>query len=437
MLFFLSLQIHSQAWVPIGIGVNGYVNTLFVYDSVMYAGGSFTSPGNNIAQWNGSNWDSVSSGTNNEVYAFGKYKGLIYVGGWFSKAGGHSAGSIATWNGKSYANAGFDVEAGKYSAGIVDVICQYDSLLYIGGQFDSVDHKRPSGLVTWNGTKTDSLNTFYGGWWSNVSILTTCKNLLFIGFGPGYNGGQSVGTWNNKTDNGLGNDYFCTASSSVNLYMNAFCTVDSNLYLGGHFSYYYHNTFSQRDTVHNIAMWNGTTWTALGKGIQGTVNALVYYNNLLIAGGSFDSAGGIAVNNIAAWNGTSWSAIGNGVNGPVYALAIFDSVLYAGGDFSSPGNGIAKFDATYKITPTINIDSVNIFPNPNKGQFTVVCNKSLISNTSVSIEIYNILGEKILYSNLVNSNTNIDLVKQPAGIYIYKIYTSQGNLINPGKLIIE
>lgn len=424
-----------------GNGVNGYVNTLYVYDSVMCVGGSFTSPGNNIAQWNGSIWDSLSSGVNGSVYAFGVYKGLVYVGGLFSKAGGHSAGSVATWNGKSFANAGFNMEQGAFYnyPGLVDAIQPYDSLLYIGGQFDSVNHKHLSGLATWDGIKVDSLNIRYGSYWENVSILTTYKNYLMLGYAP-ISSGTPIGSWNNKVIT-YGPDYFYAAPPLTGFYMNAFCIFNSNLYMGGQFLYYVDEDSInyRKDTVNNIVMWNGKTCSSLGKGINGTVNALISYKNLLIAGGSFDSAGGIPANNIAAWNGTSWSAFGSGINGPVYALAVFDSTLYAGGNFSSPGSGIVKFTTSPKIAvnTVINIDSVNVFPNPNTGQFTVVTYSASNLNLQPSIEIYNVLGQKIYSANLLFGNNIINLGKPSQGIYIYKIFTSEGNLVNPGKLFIE
>ncbi|MGP8217568.1 MAG: hypothetical protein ACLQQ4_18515 [Bacteroidia bacterium] len=57
------------------------------------------------------------------------------------------------------------------------------------------------------------------------------------------------------------------------------------------------------------------SWSALGSGMNGYVNALTVYNGNLIAGGSFTTAGGNAANNIAEWNGTSWSALGSGMGG--------------------------------------------------------------------------------------------------------------------------
>ncbi len=80
-----------------------------------------------------------------------------------------------------------------------------------------------------------------------------------------------------------------------------------------------------------------------------SVNALIVDpSGNLYVGGSFTSAGGVTVNNIAKWNGTSWSAIGGGVNGNVNTLHIDSSGnIYAGGDFTQAGgitvNKIAKW----------------------------------------------------------------------------------------------
>ncbi|HEY3242575.1 MAG TPA: hypothetical protein VGM03_04410 [Phycisphaerae bacterium] len=110
-----------------------------------------------------------------------------------------------------------------------------------------------------------------------------------------------------------------------------------------------------------IAAWNGTSWSSLGTGTTGVVDAVAVFNDgsgsALYAGGGFVSAGGVPANRIAKWNGTSWSALGTGI-GPIFsqvlALAVFDdgtgSALYAAGDFTTAGgapvNYIAKWNGT-------------------------------------------------------------------------------------------
>ena len=62
---------------------------------------------------------------------------------------------------------------------------------------------------------------------------------------------------------------------------------------------------------------------------------MAVYNDSLIVGGDFTSAGGIAALNIAKWNGSSWSALGAGLDNYVYTLIEFSDNLYAGGRFTS------------------------------------------------------------------------------------------------------
>ena len=46
-----------------------------------------------------------------------------------------------------------------------------------------------------------------------------------------------------------------------------------------------------------------------------SVYALAVSGSDLYAGGEFTTAGGSAANYIAKWNGSSWSALGSGMNG--------------------------------------------------------------------------------------------------------------------------
>ena len=129
-----------------------------------------------------------------------------------------------------------------------------------------------------------------------------------------------------------------TGSCFFNGAVNAIA-YDSNhniLYAGGDF------TTAGGTTVNYIAKWNGSSWSALGTGVNAPVRALLYDsdNNILYAGGDFTTAGGTTVNHIAMWNGSSWSALIDmntgvtGVSGPVYALCYLGGgAVIVGGDF--------------------------------------------------------------------------------------------------------
>jgi hypothetical protein len=75
---------------------------------------------------------------------------------------------------------------------------------------------------------------------------------------------------------------------------------------------------------------------------------------------------------------------------------------------------------------------VTLFPNPNSGSFSVQVQNS----TGNSIEIYNMLGERIRVESLRNLSTIMDLTTQPKGMYFYRVI-SENKFIGSGKLVIE
>src|SRR3990170_4872817 len=84
------------------------------------------------------------------------------------------------------------------------------------------------------------------------------------------------------------------------------------------------------------AIINAQTWSPVGMGIaNGYVQALAVYNGALYAGGSFTTAvGGNSAKYIAKWDGTTWSAVGTGMDRGVEALSVYNGDLYAGGYFT-------------------------------------------------------------------------------------------------------
>ncbi len=124
---------------------------------------------------------------------------------------------------------------------------------------------------------------------------------------------------------------------------------EGNVYVGGSF------TRAGGATVNNIAKWDGSSWSALGTGIIGGSPQTTYVNALaldddgnLYAGGQFTTAGGVEARNVAMWDGSSWSALGVppfGIIQEVRALAAdSEGNLYAGGNW----HGVASADVRLK-----------------------------------------------------------------------------------------
>lgn len=92
-----------------------------------------------------------------------------------------------------------------------------------------------------------------------------------------------------------------------------------------------------------IALWNGARWSALGNGVGAdetatAVLAILPQNDGIYVGGRFTRAGVSEATNVAMWDGAKWHPMGEGFDGSVKTLAWFKGSLYAGGDFSMSGN---------------------------------------------------------------------------------------------------
>ncbi|MBC7448328.1 MAG: hypothetical protein H7330_09740 [Hymenobacteraceae bacterium] len=96
-----------------------------------------------------------------------------------------------------------------------------------------------------------------------------------------------------------------------------------------------------------VQRWDGTRWQSFCtcNGVTTTqfsgVHALVVApNSDLLMGGAFTNArGNPAADNIARWDGTSWQALGTGLNNTVWTLAVApNGDIVAGGDFTAVGD---------------------------------------------------------------------------------------------------
>ncbi len=94
-------------------------------------------------------------------------------------------------------------------------------------------------------------------------------------------------------------------------------------------------------------------------------------------------------------------------------------------------------NAVQQITNTTNF---KLFPNPTTGIFTLAF-MGVQDFVPVTIEIYNVLGEKVYsisYQSLANSHQlkTIDLSNQPNGIYFYRVVAENRSLIGEGKVVL-
>ncbi|MEJ2628957.1 MAG: hypothetical protein P8078_10415, partial [bacterium] len=129
------------------------------------------------------------------------------------------------------------------------------------------------------------------------------------------------------------------------------------MYAGGSF------TTAGGVSASHIAVWNGSSWSALGSGVDGDVYAIAMKGNEVYVGGDFQHAGGMTVNNIAVFNTDSqtWSDLDNGVvysnnyylvsgintgweDAIVYDILVRGNIVFVSGDFNKAGS-----DSAYKV----------------------------------------------------------------------------------------
>lgn len=113
---------------------------------------------------------------------------------------------------------------------------------------------------------------------------------------------------------------------------------DGSVYITGSF------TTVNGVSASNIAKWNGTTFVAMGTGLNSDGYAMVFdaAGNLYVTG-NFSLAGGVAnTAYVAKWNGSVWSPLGTGLSSVAYDMAIDSSGnIYVTGTFTTAGGGAA------------------------------------------------------------------------------------------------
>jgi len=289
------------------------VRALEVHGTELFAGGWFLNAGDvnnvhNVAAWDGTQWRKLGTGLrypggDPRVFALLSAGSDLYAGGVFTRASGIAMNRIARWDGSAWNAVGFLSENMIGGTLAVMSLGEFNGDLVAGGSFRKADLVIVNGIARWDGSSWHPL---------------------------GPSGGLP-------------------GSSGANDWVECMASYGGRLIVGGDF------TEIGGVPANGIAAWDGSSWSALGSGLEGTTSssgpaALTVYNGDLIAGGEFFLAGGSPAANIARWDGTSWHPIGGGVDNKVYGLATHKDHLYAAGWFVTAGTDsaskIARWDGT-------------------------------------------------------------------------------------------
>jgi hypothetical protein len=331
-------------------GADGAVNAAVVDGAGnVHIGGDFTAVGdvmaNRVAKWNGSSWSALGSGmgggdTHPGVVALAVSGSDLYAGGDFTTAGGGAANGIAKWNGSSWSAVGSGMGGGLYHlTTAVFALAVSGTNLYAGGNFTTAGGSAATNIAKWNGSSWSALGSGMNDYVMALAVSGSDVDAGGYFTTVGGSAANYIAKWDGSGWSALGGGGTCPG-------MFALAVSGSDVDAGG-------------SAANCIAKWDGSSWSALGSGMGGGdthpgVFALAVSGSDVYAGGDFTTAGGSAANHIAKWDGSSWSALGSGMNGEVVALAVSGSGLYASGGFTTAGG---------RFSPQV-AEAVFVMPSP-------------------------------------------------------------------------
>ncbi len=387
-------------------GMNHEVLAMTISGTNLYVAGSFTTTGNGatnnyVAQWNGSSWSALGSGMNSQVLALAVAGTNLYAGGSFKTAGGNAALHIARWDGSNWSALGSGVAGAGQT---VDSLAASGTNLYVGGSFTTAGGIAATNIAEWNGSSWSALGPGLAGGFAGTSLGVYALAVLGTDLYAGGNfttAGATVLTniakWDGSswTPVGSGAGMGPTFPSVI-----ALAVSGTNLYAGGVF------TMADGSPANYIAKWDGSSWKALGSGLNSTVYSLAVSGSDLYVGGNFTTAGGSAANYIAKWDGSNWTALGSGMNSTVVALAVSGSDLYAGGYFGTAGGKVSPYIARASLVtlPTASViyvvGNVVVTWPTNVTGYTLQCTTNIASGSWSNVTSgINIVGANYTFTN--------------------------------------
>lgn len=363
--------------------------------AVFVAGGTFPAAGRvlaaNVAAWDGATWQPLGAGLDGRVRALAVFNGSLVAAGDFTGSGGAPVANIARWDGAVWQPLGTGMSNAGPSAttpSTVAALAVFNGELIAGGQFTTAGGVAASNIARWNGAAWQGVSGGISGAGARVEALTVWAGALHAGgvfTTAGTTAASRIARWTGASWQPLG-----AGITSPLAYAGVKCLAvfGGALVCGGTF------TAAGGLPVNHAARWDGSAWQALGGGFfsfslggYASVEELAVQGGVLVAGGAFDVAGGVAARSIARWDGVAWQPLGvveesvtsvavhgpdllvnarrrwdgtawtamepgwlTGTNAAVNAVVSFRGELIAGGRFSVSGTAgpanVARFDGT-------------------------------------------------------------------------------------------
>lgn len=278
------------------------------------------------------------------------------------------------------------------------------------------------GSLTVNGTLNIARVALYGGTVTNSGTFQ--NDSLLDGTSLTNNSGATINATQFMINTGgtLNNNGFVVSTNFLNV-----------------------STVTNTGTMTSSDFMNSKNFT---NSITGEITAFDFLNSDSLASSAvFTNDGRVTVThdfsniavNSALINGSGKFCIQNNSLNSGTMSGTFDFCDQTGGNVDYNTGTIAgtitncTFSCATGIDEDLNNLSVNLYPNPSNGIFSINLKNT---HTQKVIDIRNVLGERVYSANLSDEKTKIDLSTEKKGIYFYQLKT-ENEIISTGKIIIE
>lgn len=315
----------------------------------IFAAGSFESiagvGARNIVRQRNGQWGALSSGMNGPVRTLASLPdGDVLAGGMFTFVDGVPTGHIARWDGAHWHAFGSGIPGGEST--YVDAILPLpNGDVIAAGEFSVLGETVARGIARWDGHSWSAIGDPVLSRGFALAVLPNGDIVVGGGYG---NGASSLQKWNGSIWSDLGTGVWSAPNAPDSAQVRALAVLpNGDLIAGGWFQ------TAGGVPARNIARWDGATWHPFGNGVEGHVFAILPLSNGdIVIGGMIGQPGNPALYGVARWNGSVWSAMGDGIDGnSVDSLALLpNNDIIAVGDFlrsgTTPIKNIARWDGT-------------------------------------------------------------------------------------------